>query len=196
MNVVIFDIGCVNFNLVKLVIGCYGYELVVSCDLEVVLCVDKLFFFGVGIVQVVMDQLCDWELIDLIKVCIQLVLGICLGMQLFGKCSEENNGVDLLGIIEEEVLKMIDYGLLLLYMGWNWVYVKVGDWLFCGIEEGVYFYFVYSYVMLVNLYIIVQCNYGEVFIVVVQKDNFFGVQFYLECFGSVGVQLLKNFLEM
>lgn len=50
MNVVIFDIGCVNLNLVKFVIVCYGYEFKVSCDLDVVLLVDKLFLFGVGIV--------------------------------------------------------------------------------------------------------------------------------------------------
>lgn len=83
-----------------------------------------------------MDQLRDRELIDLIKACTQPVLGICLGMQLLGKRSEENNGVDLLGIIEEEVPKMTDHGLPLPHMGWNRVYAKAGDRLFRGIEEG------------------------------------------------------------
>lgn len=55
MNVVIFDIGCVNLSLVKFVVVCYGYILVVSCEVEIVLCVDKFFLFGVGMVQVVMD---------------------------------------------------------------------------------------------------------------------------------------------
>ena len=86
-----------------------------------------------------MDQLRDRELIDLIKACTQPVLGICLGMQLLGKRSEENNGVDLLGIIEEEVPKMTDHGLPLPHMGWNRVYAKAGDRLFRGIEEGAYF---------------------------------------------------------
>jgi imidazole glycerol phosphate synthase glutamine amidotransferase subunit len=134
--------------------------------------------------------------IDLIKACTQPVLGICLGMQLLGKRSEENNGVDLLGIIEEEVPKMTDHGLPLPHMGWNRVYAKAGDRLFRGIEEGAYFYFVHSYAMPVNPYTIAQCNYGEAFTAAVQKDNFFGVQFHPERSGSAGAQLLKNFLEM
>ncbi|SPX50536.1 Imidazole glycerol phosphate synthase amidotransferase subunit [Klebsiella pneumoniae] len=103
MNVVILDTGCANLNSVKSAIGRHGYEPVVSRDPEVVLRADKLFLPGVGTAQAAMDQLRDRELIDLIKACTQPVLGICLGMQLLGKRSEENNGVDLLGIIEEEV---------------------------------------------------------------------------------------------
>ncbi|MDP0965430.1 imidazole glycerol phosphate synthase subunit HisH, partial [Klebsiella pneumoniae] len=75
----------------------------VSRDPEVVLRADKQFLPGVGTAQAAMDKLRDRELIDLIKACTQTVLGICLGMQLLGKRSEETNGVDLLGIIEEEV---------------------------------------------------------------------------------------------
>ena len=144
MNVVILDTGCANLNSVKSAIGRHGYEPVVSRDPEVVLRADKLFLPGVGTAQAAMDQLRDRELIDLIKACTQPVLGICLGMQLLGKRSEENNGVDLLGIIEEEVPKMTDHGLPLPHMGWNRVYAKAGDRLFRGIEEGAYFYFVHS----------------------------------------------------
>ena len=174
MNVVILDTGCANLNSVKSAIGRHGYEPVVSRDPEVVLRADKLFLPGVGTAQAAMDQLRDRELIDLIKACTQPVLGICLGMQLLGKRSEENNGVDLLGIIEQEVPKMTDHGLPLPHMGWNRVYAKAGDRLFRGIEEGAYFYFVHSYAMPVNPYTIAQCNYGEAFTAAVQKDNFFG----------------------
>ncbi len=139
MNVVILDTGCANLNSVKSAIGRHGYEPVVSRDPEVVLRADKLFLPGVGTAQAAMDQLRDRDLIDLIKACTQPVLGICLGMQLLGKRSEENNGVDLLGIIEEEVPKMTDHGLPLPHMGWNRVYAKAGDRLFRGIEEGAYF---------------------------------------------------------
>lgn len=196
MNVVILDTGCANLNSVKSAIGRHGYEPMVSRDPEVVLRADKLFLPGVGTAQAAMDQLRDRELIDLIKACTQPVLGICLGMQLLGKRSEENNGVDLLGIIEEEVPKMTDHGLPLPHMGWNRVYAKAGDRLFRGIEEGAYFYLVHSYAMPVNPYTIAQCNYGEAFTAAVQKDNFFGVQFHPERSGSAGAQLLKNFLEM
>lgn len=66
-----------------------------------------------------MDQIRERELIELVKACTQPVLGICLGMQLLGRRSEESNGVDLLGIIEEDVPKMTDHGLPLPHMGWN-----------------------------------------------------------------------------
>ena len=61
-------------------------------------------------------------------------------MQLLGRRSEESNGVELLGIIEEDVPKMADHGLPLPHMGWNRVYAKAGDRLFRGIEDGAYFY--------------------------------------------------------
>ena len=76
-----------------------------------------------------MDQVRERELFDLIKACTQPVLGICLGMQLLGKRSEESNGVDLLGIIDEDVPKMTDFGLPLP----TWagiVYAKAGNRLF------------------------------------------------------------------
>ena len=71
-------------------------------------------------------------------------------MQLLGRRSEESNGVDLLGIIDEDVPKMTDFGLPLPHMGWNRVYPQAGNRLFQGIEDGAYFYFVHSYAMPVN----------------------------------------------
>ena len=110
MNVVILDTGCANLNSVQSAIMRHGYEPVVSRDPDVVLRADKLFLPGVGTAQAAMDQIHERELVDLIKACTQPVLGICLGMQLLGRRSEESNGVDLLGIIEEDVPKMTDHG--------------------------------------------------------------------------------------
>ena len=145
MNVVILDTGCANLNSVQSAIMRHGYEPLVSRDPDVVLRADKLFLPGVGTAQAAMDQIHERELVDLIKACTQPVLGICLGMQLLGRRSEESNGVDLLGIIEEDVPKMTDHGLPLPHMGWNRVYPKAGNRLFQGIEDGAYFYFVHSY---------------------------------------------------
>lgn len=177
MNVVILDTGCANLNSVQSAIMRHGYEPVVSRDPDVVLRADKLFLPGVGTAQAAMDQIHERELVDLIKACTQPVLGICLGMQLLGRRSEESNGVDLLGIIEEDVPKMTDHGLPLPHMGWNRVYPKAGNRLFQGIEDGAYFYFVHSYAMPVNAYTIAQCNYGEAFTAAVQKDNFTACSF-------------------
>ena len=196
MNVVILDTGCANLNSVQSAIMRHGYEPVVSRDPDVVLRADKLFLPGVGTAQAAMDQIHERELVDLIKACTQPVLGICLGMQLLGRRSEESNGVDLRGIIVENRPEMTGHGLPLPDMGWNRVYPKAGNRLFQGIEDGAYFYFVHSYAMPVNAYTIAQCNYGEAFTAAVQKDNFYGVQFHPERSGAAGAQLLKNFLEM
>ena len=94
MNVVILDTGCANLNSVKSAIARHGYEPKVSRDPDVVLLADKLFLPGVGTAQAAMDQVRERELFDLIKACTQPVLGICLGMQLLGRRSEESNGVE------------------------------------------------------------------------------------------------------
>ncbi len=196
MNVVILDTGCANLSSVKSAVARHGYTPVVSREAEIVLRADKLFLPGVGTAQAAMDQLRERELIDLIKACTQPVLGICLGMQLLGRRSEETRGVDLLNIIEQDVPKMTDFGLPLPHMGWNRVYPQAGNRLFQGIEDGAYFYFVHSYAMPVNPWTIAQCNYGEPFTAAVQKDNFFGVQFHPERSGAAGAQLLKNFRDV
>ena len=197
MNVVILDTGCANLNSVKSAIGRHGYEPVVSRDPEVVLRADKLFLPGVGTAQAAMDQLRDRDLIDLIKACTQPVLGICLGMQLLGKRSEENNGVDLLGIIEEEVPKMTDHGLPLPHMGWNRVYPEDtphARLLFRGIEAGDWFYFVHSYAMPTGACTTARCTYGEEFTAAAAHENFMGVQFHPERSGRAGARLIANFL--
>lgn len=196
MNVVILDTDCANLSSVKWAVERLGYQPQVSRAPEIVLHADKLFLPGVGTAQAAMDKLRERELVELIRSCTQPVLGICLGMQLLGSRSEENGGVETLGIIDEAVPHIVDTGLPLPHMGWNRVYPKAGDRLFRGIDDGSYFYFVHSYAMPVSPYTIAQCNYGEPFSAAVQKDNFYGVQFHPERSGTAGAQLLKNFLEM
>jgi glutamine amidotransferase len=196
MNVAILDTGCANLLSVKSSIIRLGYDPVVSRDADVVLRADKLFLPGVGTAQAAMNQIRERDLVELIQACTQPVLGICLGMQILGSHSDENQGVQTLGIIDEPVLKMTDFGLPLPHMGWNRVYPKAGDRLFRDIEDGEYFYFVHSYAMPVCANTIAQASYGEPFTAAVQKDNFYGVQFHPERSGTAGAKLLKNFLEM
>ena len=196
MNVVILDTGCANLHSVKSAIQRHGYEPVVSREPDIVLHADKLLLPGVGTAQAAMQEVIARDLVPLIKACSQPVLGICLGMQLLGSRSDESHGVDMLGIIDQPILEMKDFGLPLPHMGWNRVYAKAGDHLFRGIEEGAYFYFVHSYAMPVCENTIAQAHYGEAFTAAVQKDNFWGVQFHPERSGAAGAQLLKNFLEM
>ncbi|MDI6636888.1 imidazole glycerol phosphate synthase subunit HisH [Pantoea dispersa] len=196
MNVVILDTGCANLSSVKWAIERLGYTPEVSRDPDVVLRADKLFLPGVGTARAAMDQLQKRELIELVKACTQPVLGICLGMQLLGRGSDENGGVSTLGIVDEPVSLMDTRGLPLPHMGWNQITAQAGNHLFRNIPDGSYFYFVHSYAMPVNAATIAQCDYGLPFTAALQKDNFFGVQFHPERSGKAGAQLLKNFLEM
>lgn len=196
MNVVILDTGCANLSSVTYAVQRLGYQPTISRDPERVLRADKLFLPGVGTAQAAMAQLEQRELIDLIKVCSQPVLGICLGMQLLASGSEESGGITTLGIIDTPVKQMTDCGLPLPHMGWNQVSAQAGNPLFRNIDDGAYFYFVHGYAMPICPSTIAQANYGEPFSAAVQKDNFFGVQFHPERSGAAGAQLLKNFLEM
>jgi glutamine amidotransferase len=139
MNVVILDTGCANLSSVKYAVQRLGFEPTVSRDPEIVLQADKLFLPGVGTAQAAMEQLEQRELIALIKACTQPVLGICLGMQLLASSSEENGGIDTLGIIETPVRRMPDLGLPLPHMGWNQVTANADSHLFRGIDENAYF---------------------------------------------------------
>ncbi|WP_416412110.1 imidazole glycerol phosphate synthase subunit HisH [Pantoea sp. App145] len=196
MNVVILDTGCANLSSVKWAVERLGYTPEVSRDPDVVLRADKLFLPGVGTAQAAMNQLEERDLIELIKACTQPVLGICLGMQLLGRGSDENGGITTLGILDQPVSLMDTKGLPLPHMGWNQITSQAGNHLFRGIDDGSYFYFVHSYAMPVNANTIAQCEYGQPFTAALQKDNFFGVQFHPERSGKAGAQLLKNFLEM
>lgn len=196
MSVVILDTGCANLSSVKWAIERLGYTPEVSRHPDVVLRADKLFLPGVGTARAAMNQLRERELISLVQACTQPVLGICLGMQLLGRGSDENGGVATLGIIDQPVSLMDTRELPLPHMGWNQITPQAGNHLFRDIAEGSYFYFVHSYAMPVNAHTIAQCAYGVPFTAALQKDNFFGVQFHPERSGKAGAQLLKNFLEM
>ncbi|BFO09269.1 imidazole glycerol phosphate synthase subunit HisH [Serratia rubidaea] len=196
MNVVILDTGCANLSSVNYAVRRLGYQPAVSRDPEIVLRADKLFLPGVGTAKAAMEQLAQRELIELVKACTQPVLGICLGMQLLADSSEENGGINTLGVIDAQVKQMDAGGLPLPHMGWNQVSALAGSHLFRGIDDGAYFYFVHSYAMPICPNTIAQANYGAPFTAAVQKDNFFGVQFHPERSGAAGAQLMKNFLEM
>ncbi|TCW00191.1 imidazole glycerol phosphate synthase subunit HisH [Biostraticola tofi] len=196
MKVVIIDTGCANLLSVSAAVRRLGYLPAISRDPGVVLDADKLFLPGVGTARAAMAALENRQLIELVKACTRPVLGICLGMQLLGSASDENGGIQTLGIIDTPVRQMTDSGLPLPHMGWNQVSPQAGHRLFNGIAEGSYFYFVHSYAMPVCAATIARCSYGSPFSAAVEQDNFFGVQFHPERSGAAGAQLIKNFLEM
>lgn len=200
-KVVIIDTGCANVSSVRFAIERLGYQVTVSKEPQVVLAADKLLLPGVGTASEAMRNLEERNLIELVKQVEKPLLGICLGMQLLGKLSEEKGQkadqiVPCLGLCEGEVRKLDSKEYPLPHMGWNTVEAKSGHPLFKGIESGEYFYFVHSFAMPVGEYTIASCDYGTPFSAAIQSGNYYGVQFHPERSSKAGSQLIKNFLEL
>lgn len=200
-KVVIIDTGCANVSSVKFAIERLGYPVTISKDPEIVLAADKLFLPGVGTASEAMKNLEQRNLIELVKQVEKPLLGICLGMQLLGKLSEEKGQqgkqeVTCLGLCDGEVRLMDTGDLPLPHMGWNTVQAVDDHPLFRDISKDSYFYFVHSYAMPTGDYTIAGCEYGKPFSAAVQSGNYYGVQFHPERSSKAGSKLIQNFLEL
>ena len=200
-KIVIIDTGCANVSSVRFAIERLGFSVEISKDPQVVLAADKLFLPGVGTASEAMKNLQERDLINLVKQVEKPLLGICLGMQLLGKSSQEkgqkaDQQVECLGLCDGEVKRMETGALPLPHMGWNTVKSLPEHPLFKGIEEGEYFYFVHSFAMPVGEYTIAECDYGQPFTAAVQSGNYYGVQFHPERSSKAGSKLIENFLNL
>ena len=126
-------------------------------------------------------------------------LGICLGLQLLFDRSDESPGVDGLGILKGEILRIPEYpGLKIPHIGWNSLTFPNQGRLFTGILEDSYVYFVHSYYLKAEDESIVTAaaEYGTCIHASVEKDNVFACQFHPEKSSETGLQILKNFVEL
>lgn len=165
---------------------------------------DKLILPGVGHFSNGMKKISDMGYIEVLneKVLNQKIpiLGICLGMQLFAKFSEEGN-VEGLSWLDAEVVRFkiedrIKYKVP--HMGWNSVEINKKNQLMNNVPESELFYFVHSYHLVCNSVedILTTTNYSYNFTSSVQKNNIYGTQFHPEKSHDWGLQIIKNFVAV
>lgn len=154
---------------------------------------EKVIFPGVGEAGTAMKYLRERGLDQVLIELKQPFLGICLGMQLMCRHSEEKD-TQCLGIFDEKVKRFPSTGLIP-HMGWNDFYRCEGP-LFQGIDTTDDFYFVHSYFVELGKHTIGETNYLVPFTSAIHKANFYGVQFHPEKSANVGALLLKNFLQL
>ncbi len=197
MNIVIVKYNAGNIQSVLFALERIGMKAEVTDDIEKIQLADKVVFPGVGEASTAMHYLTERGLDAVIKNLKQPVLGICLGMQLMCKYSEEN-ATDCLGIFNEEVKKYPqppNGGFKVPQIGWNTIYDLKSD-LFEGVKEDSFCYFVHSYYASLGEHTIATTNYVQPYSSALRKDNFFGVQFHPEKSAEVGEIILRNFLSL
>lgn len=193
MKIAIIDYGAGNVQSVLFALERLGYEGNVTNDWNTIKTADKVIFPGVGEASSAMKMLQESGLDVLIPSLKQPVLGICLGMQLMCKHSEEGD-TNGLGIFDVNVVKF-SQEVKVPQMGWNTVY-NLKTQLFEGIKENEFMYLVHSYYASLSENTIATTNYELEYSTALQRDNFFGVQFHPEKSGVFGAQILKNFLNL
>ena len=166
-------------------------------DAETIRNADKVLLPGVGEASSAMEKLRERGLCDVIKNLTQPVLGICIGMQLMCKSSEEGGNVKCLGIFDEEVKRFEPNAQFnkVPHMGWNTI-APSGNALFKGLPDDPYFYYVHSYYATVGADTIATTDYIHPYSAALHKDNFYAVQFHPEKSGSTGLKILSNFGEL
>ena len=193
MNVAVIKYNAGNIRSVDYALKRLGVEAVITADKEVLQAADKVIFPGVGEAETTMKHLRASRMDELIKNLRQPVLGICLGMQLMCRFSEEENTWGL-GIFPMEVKKFAD-SCKVPHMGWNTVR-KLKTTLFQGINPGEWMYFIHSYYVPVTAYCIATCDYQRSFAAAICKNNFYGCQFHPEKSAGAGEKIIKNFLDI
>lgn len=196
MNLAIIKYNAGNIQSVMAALERLGIQGKVTDDAETIKAADKVIFPGVGEASSAMASLQHNRLDDVIKDLKQPVLGICVGMQLLCKHSEENNTA-CLGIVPVAVKKFQPGKDLIKIpqVGWNTIY-NLRSPLFAGVPENSYIYNVHSYYAERSEHTIATCNYGLEYAAAVQKDNFYGVQFHTEKSAETGDRIIQNFLEL
>lgn len=200
--IAIIDYDAGNIKSVEKAMILLGQEVTITGDREEILKADKVILPGVGAFGDAMENLRRTGLDRVIRETVDKgtpFLGICLGLQLLFERSDEAPGVDGLGILKGEIVRIPEAdGLKIPHMGWNSLHLEHDGRLFLGIREGEYVYFVHSYYLKAEDENIVKASteYGVHIHASVEQDNVFACQFHPEKSSDAGIRILKNFVEL
>ncbi len=192
--VIDYDMG--NLCSVGNALSRLGAEWKLTADHDEILRADRVLLPGVGNDAEAMVRLRERGLCELIRGLRRPVLGICVGMQVMCRYSEEGD-VDCLGIFDAKVRRFPDEeGLKVPHVGWNSIN-NLETKLLKGVDKGAYVYYVHSYYAPLCPDTIATTRYGAtMFSAALKYENFYGTQFHPEKSGDVGEQIIKNFLAL
>ena len=200
--IAIIDYDAGNIKSVEKAVIKLGYDCVITRDKEVLKKADKLILPGVGAFGDAMGRLNEYGLTEVIKELVvdesKPLLGICLGLQLLFESSEESPGVEGLGLLKGKIVRLPEGDdRKIPHMGWNSLDFPKKSILFKKIVKGSYVYFVHSYYLKAGDEKIVAATteYGTTFHAAVEWGNIYATQFHPEKSSSVGLKILRNFLE-
>ena len=200
--IAIIDYDAGNIKSVEKALKRLGQDVKVTRDREEILHADKVILPGVGSFGDAMEKLVNYGLKDVIYEVVDKnipFLGICLGMQLLFERSDETPGVEGLGILKGEILRIPEtFGLKIPHMGWNSLNFHGNGKLFKGLPSEPYVYFVHSYYLKAEEEEIVTATaeYSTCIHASVEKGQVFGCQFHPEKSSDIGIQILQNFVEL
>ena len=196
MKIAIVDYNAGNVCSVLNAVRRIGVEPSLTRDATEICSADKVIFPGQGEAAGTMRFLRDTGLDRVIAGLRQPVLGICIGMQLLCRHSDEGD-TDCMGVFDADVLRFAPqrHEDKVPHMGWNSLRDMQGP-LFTGLDDGAYVYFVHSYYVPLCGCTVATCDYIQPFSAALQRGNFYATQFHPEKSGSVGERILQNFLAL
>lgn len=200
--IAIIDYDAGNIKSVEKAIQYLGEDAIITRDRDLILNSDKVILPGVGSFGDAMAKIREYDLVNTIYDVVDKktpFLGICLGLQLLFKTSEESEGVTGLGLLDGRIIRIPDAtGLKIPHMGWNSLDIKPGATLFQGIEDQSYVYFVHSYYLQAEHEEDVAATtvYSIKIHASVEHENIYACQFHPEKSSRVGLQILKNFIQL
>ena len=193
--IAIVDYKMGNLRSVENALKRLGAEFTVTSDAAVIRSADRVLMPGVGNAAEAMENLRAASLVDVIRSLRRPVLGICVGMQVMCRHSEEGD-VDCLNLFDAHVKRFSPSAdLKVPHMGWNTI-GNLESKLFKGIDGGEYVYFVHSYYPELCSDTIATSRHGVMFSAALKYENFYGTQFHPEKSGDVGERIIENFLRL